>query len=910
MNDPQENYWKEKVKCWLCDSFIKIFGLSKYRQYANSLAQIIVGEDVYDIANKRLLNPIHEKADQIASGWARYKGEKDTFPPENENEKLSGIVDFTKNAELKHPLVKASLNLRLPEIKADSLCDEITSLIKEDISAFKGNYREIFNYLFFALPKRLKTKNVGNLGAFWEIIPEDSRIPDHNVWNHLGTVSAIGSSLKDDDDISLTVFAITPVQDFIGKARKLRDYWVGSVLLSYLSFWGIKTIAETLGPDHIVYPSLQNQTLVEEWLRQTPTLGDLIRDKEEIEKLKEKSKDIASFPNKFVFICASSDVKEVCEKVKKSIQDKWIEIGEIVRGFIKNKTNSGDKLDSLWQNQVPDFWKFSYGSCKMLEVKDKDELSKILRKDKWDKEFKTIYELAGDSSPIKMYGATHSLAQSVLAAGKTKPSKVKKTQEGEKCPLCGEHEVLHDFFNAGNSSAKEYEANVRTFWDKLRLTTNPDATNYSQTGKNERLCAICAIKRYLPIAKKGDDIILQSVLREYESYPSTTEIALYNKLKAYSADEKKSICQKIHSNETGIDESFFDIGKVGDRDKYYAFLLMDGDKMGDLINGESIENDWQDVFASELAEKFNNPDFASSYPIKDKKLRDRYRTVSPAIHSMISDALNNFARFGVKPAVENAGGKLIYAGGDDVCAIVPIDNVLKCAKDIRDAYALNFATYKDGKSQVLTSENAVASNSAIAMHLGTGSKIETKISISAAIILAHHKQPLKEVVREAHSVLDQKAKKNAGRNALALRLKKRSGGDRDFAFQWNKENDFLEKTTVLDSFNFVINAVNQGKFGQSLLYKLESLKETFKPANKNNEQLLSLIKYEVKHSGKWNKNRSKEELEADYSECAKHLAGICFHSTKKKYFTPEAPIIACFLANPATANSAEKKEEK
>lgn len=899
MHYTQENYWKEKVKCWLCDSFVKIFDLPRYREFANQLSQAIVGEDLYDIANKKLLSPVHERADQIASGWARYHGEKETFPPINIDEKLSGVVDFTKNAELKHPLVKASLNLQLPSIDAESLCNDIIALVKQDVATLGNDYKNIYNYLFFALPKRLKTQNIGNLGAFWEILPEDSRIPDHNVWNHLGVVSAIGSSINDNDDISLTVFAITPVQDFIGKARKLRDYWIGSVILSYLSFWGIKAIAETLGPDHIVYPSLQNQTLVEEWIKAAPEFGDLIKDRDEIEALKNKSKDIAAFPNKFVFISATSEVQEICDKVKNAINSKWIEIGNTVLDFIKSKTAASAKLSELWNNQVNNFWKCSYGSCKMLEVADQGELSKILCEDKWKLEMRTVNELAGNQSNIKIYGATHSLAQGILAAGKTKPTQVKNSQDGEKCPLCGDHEVLHDFSYAGTTSAKEYEQNIRNFWNKLREATNPDSADFSQTGKNERLCAVCAIKRYLPLARHSGDFILHSVLNEYESYPSTTEMALYNKLQAFSKNERKELCQKIHTNETSSssEENLFNI-KVEDRDKYYAFLLMDGDKMGDLINGASVENKWRDVFATELADKFNNPEFAKNLPIR--KIEKRKRTVTPALHAMISDALNNFARFGVKPAVERSDGKLIYAGGDDVCAILPIDSALKCAKEISEAYTFNFATYKDGKSQALVNENASADNTAIAMHLGSGeysNDYKTKISISAAIIIAHHKQPLKEVIRDAHAVLDGEAKKQAGRNALAIRLKKRSGGDRDFTFQWKAPNLFLENTTVCDSFNFVIDAINQGKFGQSLLYKLGSLIRCFEPVRNKPELLLPLLKYEVKQSGKWDKKRSKEELEQDYDICSRHLAGICFHEGAN-WFTPEAPIIACFLANP------------
>ena len=107
--------------------------------------------------------------------------------------------------------------------------------------------RALYFYLFFALKKRLRQENVGALGAAWDVLPADSRMPDHCLWHHLGLTSAIGSCMAEDagHNVALAVFAITPVQAFIGRARKLRDHWVGSVLLSYLAFTGIRHVAET-----------------------------------------------------------------------------------------------------------------------------------------------------------------------------------------------------------------------------------------------------------------------------------------------------------------------------------------------------------------------------------------------------------------------------------------------------------------------------------------------------------------------------------------------------------------------------------------------------------------------------------------------------------------------------------------
>ena len=643
------------------------------------------------------------------------------------------------------------------------------------------------------------------------------------------------SELIKSDNASLVVFAITPVQDFIAKARKLRDYWTGSVILSYLSFWGIKTVCEELGPDAVIYPSIKDQSLVDTWVRQNQKEGDYKRFFSDDFK-SDDTKEIASFPNKFVFICPTDDVLSVCEKVDASIKNKWHEIADIVKKYLKDRTSASQKFDALFESQTEKFWKHSFGSCKVLKIKDKTYFEKILSADKWEDEFSSLK----NEQDNYLYGTTHSLAQSILAAGKMKPSLLKNPQNGEKCPLCGDHEVLNDFVLTGKTSAKDYSNAVRDFWDKVREKTNPDFGNNSQTGEKERLCAICAIKRYLPVSIRAKkESILNTVFSGYDTFPSTTEIALCEKLKDISGDERKKIAQQMHDNENELTDFEKKELKLSDRDKYYAFLLMDGDKMGDLINGEILEN-----------------------------------RITEETHAKISDALNNFARKGVKPAIDEANGRLIYAGGDDVCAIVPLNSVLDAASKISKSYKENFAK------------------------LGLKNKTGKEVSISGAIIIAHHKQPLKEVIKDAHAVLDGKAKDGAGRNALAIRLKKRSGGDRDFALKWDAVNEFFDDgTTILDSFKFVLNAVTEQKLGQSLLYKLGELRQIFEPVKTDKEKLLALLKYELKHSGKWEKSTTEET----YDEYTKHLAGLCFNMEKAErncedWFTPESAIIASFWA--------------
>jgi len=865
-----QTYWQDKLAFWLHDPVCKSFDITNREKYAAEIASALI--------QRPLDKETYSTANQIASEMTRA-----ALPTDGET------LDFIGHTHITHPLVKNQrLDMQVPSVNPEELVKEITNTIQKDLQlegktiTSEKEAQKAYNYLFFALRRRLCTQNIGKLGALWNIIPADTRMPDHPLWHHLGMVSAIGSSIQSDSnkETALVVFSITPVQSFIMKARKLRDYWTGSVLLSYLSFTGITQVMEELGPDHVVYPSLQNQSLVDTWLNKKYNLGQYLQDTADIELLKKDSKGIASFPNKFVFICAQDDAELLCKKIQERIQNEWLHVSNIVKQFISEKTKSGEALSKLWDSEVETFWKYSWASSKLADLDDQNSMKELLSEDKWENEFNAVTEFskatADGENNARLYDATHSLIQGVLAAGKMKPTTVKNIQYGKKCPLCGEHEILHDFAATGETSASVYKNATDSFWETVRERTNSE-DSHAQVGEHEQLCAICAIKRFLPRAIKSyKDEILYEVFSNADKFPSTTEMAYTSYLESFKAKHTEAeYKQKVDA----LHNADIENTETENKDKYYAVLLMDGDKMGDLINGKTIEARWEDI----INEKVKLP---NDSPIK-KVGEGSKRTMNPALHAMISDSLNNFARYAVQPAIQKAGGRLIYAGGDDVCAVLPLSTALDAADKIRKAYTYSFAKYTAHGAEPIT----VASPDmpSVGMNMGSGAK---GISISGAIVLAHHKEPLREVISDAHHVLDDCAKEKAGRNALAIRLKKRSGGDRDFAFKWDEDNPYRTGEKTIDSFKSIMQAAKDKKIGAALLYKFGEFKQLVEPLKNDEDKVIKIFEYEVSHSGK---------NIADAEKYAQQLAGICVHTDKnnsedKNWFRPEAAIIASFWA--------------
>lgn len=56
------------------------------------------------------------------------------------------------------------------------------------------------------------------------------------------------------------------------------------------------------------------------------------------------------------------------------------------------------------------------------------------------------------------------------------------------------------------------------------------------------------------------------------------------------------------------------------------------------------------------------------------------RPLSPGYHAALSDALANFSLYCAGPIVRAFAGQLLYAGGDDVVAMVPTRNALDCGQ--------------------------------------------------------------------------------------------------------------------------------------------------------------------------------------------------------------------------------------
>ena len=935
------DYWNHKVKAFLHDPPDKAIHIPGHEERSNRLLDALGIQATLDPGE-------YKRADIVASGMDRTP-----LPGYSTAKEQNGAIDFCKQPAITHPTGTDGalhlIGLLSDEESRKSLVQEVSAamqeLVKEDLGRctdgrglsenplYKGNEEAFaparFHYLFFLLRRRLAERNIGGLGGLWYRMPADTRIPDHSIWQHSGLVSALAScySLSDQNEASLMVFAVTPVQDFIGRARKLRDFWAGSLLLSWLAFEGIRAVIYQLGADHILYPSLHGQPLVDQMIGNDWEMDAYLGPKM-------GSAGVASFPNKFVCLVPTGMEEEIAGQIQDSIQRQWLDLGAATRRQVEKWVGEHDEITRQFDRQLTAYWEFAWAASPLVRKKDKDLVEELLPKNtiselfQFLKDSETLLQKknirSGDGQGI-LYSVSHRLAQTMLAAGKSHRTDRRQEEPGIKCDMFGEFEILHFPFKKGDD--KNPPPSQDPFWSAFKEKWNPK----SDFGASERLCAIGLVKRIAyRVCQDMDNHPLKTMFEKGPTFPSTTEMALtdwFGRLESKAGHEpdlaaelaefpddrrRQLLAQWFHqinepeqvrrfgreiadteeNQRRAAKKIFTKHLKVEDIHKYYALLMMDGDCMGKLVNGETLGATWRSVLHPDLVARLQGS-FDNDYKAFWQNYLAEKRLISPAVHAAISEALADFSLLTVPEVVKRYGGQLIYAGGDDVCAILPASTALDAAREIAATYGRGFIHAEAGRTG-FPEGSWKPHPGKLAIYLGAGKGI----SISAGIIIAHHKKPLGRVIERAHQLLDM-AKKKGGRNGFCLELDKRSGGGRIFMSRWDAVSSggtivehFIETAKALES-------SGEAPMSASLAYRLATFGDGILPLLTREEQLQRFVKKQLDRSG-LAAGLTEEERDEQLGRIASHVAALLAHGSRGRNpdtLEAESLIIANFLGH-------------
>jgi len=427
----------------------------------------------------------------------------------------------------------------------------------------------------------------------------------------------------------------------------------------------------------------------------------------------------------------------------------------------------------------------------------------------------------------------------------------------EKCTICRIRGTISDYEVKAGDKSEGIRKEIKRFWKNREL--DPEEKG------SERLCPVCSIKRFL--VRSGsqrfnqvwvgagrsidDEKDLDGRLRT--PFPSTVAIAAqeyleglaehHDKFKGFldsivdlhSRSENdsvrkglwKELLKQVQKLREAADKKF-----NGPPKTQVAILVMDGDRMGDLLLGDPAR--WQDVIHPDVVEKIRKNEYFrhTGWP---ELLRLR-RMSGPSLQAFISRALADFAHHIVPWVVEQEfSGRLIYAGGDDLLALAPTHEALKIAARLQELFSAYWIVDsqpdiipwswldKDADTpwdsdrdkvrrrfQVLDSGEHKDIKGRLLTMLGQGS------SLSAGIMCGHFKTRMGLLLEGARNMLDVFAKKRAERGAAGLGHFSRSGPKTRFAAKWKLSKDIgLDKAVEK-----IVEAFEKDKIPSSLPYKL------------------------------------------------------------------------------------------
>lgn len=502
-------------------------------------------------------------------------------------------------------------------------------------------------------------------------------------------------------------FTLGPVQGFVAQARRTRDFWAGSFLLSWLSAVAMLAVEKQGG--EIIFP-----TVDKDYLRWLEHKGEKPAPKQ------------GCVPNRFKGGLAKVPADFNPEQVVSSIQQAWQGLADLV--WQQDLSACPDTSRHIWQRQVSAFWEISWA------LSDTEQESNLLdRRKNW-----------------RTY--------------------LPPAEAGVKCMMM---EGWQELSGITTPNAK----GLKQFWDALRKNGRHGMA--SDLRDNEYLCAIAFIKRRFARYFQHLTIIMPGhwTLRGWQvnpCVPSVAYMAAAPWLARVLLQAPEDTLRAFHDAAQNLTQSY------GEYDTRLDCIDQALNQRHDAkLLWQTTNLDGNVFFEAALDNKNLYEDQTQAQKVKRalKALRqsvsDTLEPVSPfyAVLMMdgdslgshmsdlnkqqnISQGLEQFTN-GVQTIVEEHSGFLIYAGGDDVLALLPLEYALNCALALRQHYLACFAAWP---------------------------AINT--TLSGAIEYAHIRMPLGKVLGDAHQLLDDIAKDKTGRDAIAVRVWKPGGQHLEWAMPW------------------------------------------------------------------------------------------------------------------------------
>lgn len=514
---------------------------------------------------------------------------------------------------------------------------------------------------------------------------------------------------------ALLSFFLGPVQGFIEAAKTTRDLWAGSYTLSWLTVAAMRPLLVREDVE-FVSPAVGGNPVIAAYAR---AYGFAVAGRHRGEVRGDRL--LPCLPNRFLVRLPAPKVEaewpDLIKAVRDGCRDEWRRIAGGVYGELKPQLDPlGAGWDALWTDQIESYFEVR---AVVLPTGEPAKLRKLALPDAnsdWAREFDVVSGLLDAERSVR-----HVPAYPVPAG-----------DVPQKCTLLGSYEQLGP---ADLTASKE-------FWKNARPKTK---TRGGAVRPRERLSAVSLVKRFawphFFCDRLRRQVPREVYLKELKFADTATTAArkwLANaSIRWGDIDDwsgqwlhwAQRVPKKATPDEDPEDPCPDGLWRQiqatkaadGPPPAYYAVLMLDGDGLGKLLR-RADPDDW------------------GSGPVRP---------------TSVSAALTAFALEQVQDIVEKEfAGELVYSGGDDTLALLPVADAVDCAKRLSDAY-------------------------------GVGMK---GCTVSGGLAIVHYKEDLRFALGEARTA--EKAAKNADRNKLALTVCRRGGEHATAVMTWGQVETF------------------------------------------------------------------------------------------------------------------------
>jgi len=480
-------------------------------------------------------------------------------------------------------------------------------------------------------------------------------------------------------------------------------------------------------------------------------------------------------------------------------------------------------------------------------------------------------------NPGYLYPAVVGLLERIHAAAKTEKTFQVTEQQGYRCSLCAEREWLVD----DPATLEAHDRESSSPWTQLQSKRRDLAK------KGERLCAVCALKRAWPRLFADGEVSgavgggkvdrfnvsthtmavagpLSRWFRDPAAQPPSQD--LIDRLGEVSGQAAlpRGLAAKIHGQDeqvklvarklpllldelcSGDDQANDAVAREAAKfapEQYYALLLGDGDNMGKWLAAE------QEPYVLKATERWH-PALrdAARRELKDKGIEDLLAAPSlpgPSHHVDISQALGAFSGHLAGEVVERqCAGRLVYAGGDDVMAMLPVSDLLRAMVMLRLAFCGEDPGQQGWQCLGFEEPPFQRMGSGWAEHRGRLHRLMgRRASMSCGAVVAHHQAPLAMVLRHLREA-ESRAKAVPDKDAFSITLVKRSGGALQLSAPWfdySRTDDGHRRIEAATSPAFVLAdlaaAVGSGGFSRRVAYHSDQWLRDLSLADTDDDQV-------------------------------------------------------------------------